>query len=380
MPMISILRIAACAISLLLAMPAGAQVISSKGMSTIVYEGRLDAAERQDAMHRANMSALEAYVADTWLAKAKVFASRRDEFSAKLDRLVLGSTVLSDSEDKKAKTYSVVVRTEINGALLRAELDGGSATAASAMGQRSLVTVLFMARMQDSVQAYQAREYSRADTQVAHNTSGSYSERTREGESIGSSSIGTSGSIDRNGSGRSNSSVITESGGSSTQRADKVAWKVTNAGEINAAMTGVFSGAGYEVVEAEYAEGASGGQLSVARIRKDFSEGDDLSSEVMRSTVAGVRTAEIPYLAIGTLDVGMRDRDPVTGNVRVYVTVTGKVLDVRGKFPRTVSSVGPVQFAGLGPDETVARTNALTIAAEKAAQTMVDELNVRAVH
>jgi hypothetical protein len=330
-------------------------------------------------MRRANLSALETYVADTWLAKAKLFAARRDELGGKLDRLLLGSTVLSESEDKKAKTYSVVVRTEINGSLLRAELDGGSANATASIAQRSLVTVLFMARMQDSVQAFQAREYSRADTKGSNNTSNTYSERTREGESIGSSSIGTSGSINRNGSGRANSSLITESGGSSTQRADKVAWKVTNAGEINAAMTGVFSGAGYEVVEAEYAEGASGGQLSVVRIRKDFSQGDDLSSEVLRSTVAGVRTADIPYLAIGTLDVGMRDSDPVTGNVRVYVTVTGKVLDVRGKFPRTVSSVGPVQFAGLGTTESVARTNALTIAAEKAAQTMVDELNVRAI-
>ena len=59
--------------------------------------------------------------------------------------------------------------------------------------------------------------------------------------------------------------------------------------------------------------------------------------------------------------------------------MTGKVLDVSGRFPKTVSSVGPVQFAGLGNTETVARNNALTLAAEKAAQTMVDELNVRAV-
>ena len=150
MSMISILRIATCAL-LFVAAPAGAQVVSSKGMSTIVYDGRLDPTERQDAMHRAKLSALEGYVADTWLAKAKVFAARRDELGAKLDRLVLGSTVLSELEDKKAKTYSVVVRAEINGALLRAELDGGSATAMVSVAQRSLVTVLFMARMQDSV-------------------------------------------------------------------------------------------------------------------------------------------------------------------------------------------------------------------------------------
>jgi hypothetical protein len=41
--------------------------------------------------------------------------------------------------------------------------------------------------------------------------------------------------------------------------------------------------------------------------------------------------------------------------------------------------VGPVQFAGVGETETIARTNALILAAEKAATVMVDELNVRAV-
>ena len=61
------------------------------------------------------------------------------------------------------------------------------------------------------------------------------------------------------------------------------------------------------------------------------------------------------------------------------MTVTGKVLDVRGRFPRTVSSVGPMQYAGTGPSETVARTNALQLAAEKAAQQMINELNVKAV-
>jgi hypothetical protein len=384
MPMNRILRtvcalVLSCA-ALLPALPAAAQVVSSKGMATVTYDGRLNAEDRQDAMRRANLSALEAHIAQSSLAKAKVFAARRDEFAAKLDRLVLGSVVLSESDDKKARTYSVVVRAEINDALLRAELDGGSATATTRQAERSLVTVLFVARMQDSVQSFKAREYNRADVKTSRQASGSYSERTTEGESIGAGSIGTSGSISRSGNGRDNASITTETGGSTTQRADKIAWKVTNASEINTAMTGVFSGAGYEVVEAEYAEGESGGQLSVARVRKEFSQGDDLSPEVMRATVSGVRNAGIPLLAIGTLDVGIRDTDPVSGNTRVSVTVTGKVLDVSGRFPRTISSVGPVQFAGLGQDETVARNNALKLAAEKAAQTMVDELNVRAVH
>ena len=144
-------------------------------------------------------------------------------------------------------------------------------------------------------------------------------------------------------------------------------------------MSGIFSAAGYEVVEAEYVEGESRGLLSLANIRQDFATGNDLSSQTLRNTADGIRTAGIPYLAYGTLDVGMRDRDPASGNVRVHVTVTGKVLDLTGRFPRTVTSVGPTQYAGLGSDESVARTNALREAAEKTAQLMTNELNVKQV-
>lgn len=360
-------------------LPAIAQVASSKGMATVTYAGKLKPEDRQAAQRKAVLTALEGYVAETSQAKVKAFALRRDEFAGKLDRLVLGSTVLSENDDRNARTYSVAVRAEINAALLRAELDAGSATATAPAASRSLLTMLFMARMQDSVQRFQDREYRRVDSKVSSSNRGRYTENTLEGESIGASAIGTSGSINRSGSGRANSSAVIESGGSTTGRADKVGWKVANAAEINTAMAGVFGNAGYEVVEAEYVESESGGQLSVARVRKGFSEGDDLSAELMRATAAGVRAAGIPYLAVGTLDVGLRDTDPVTGNIRVYVTVTGKVLDVSGRFPRTLSSVGPVQFSGLGPSETVARTNALSLAAEKAAQIMVDELNVRSV-
>lgn len=375
----NLLRGLALACALVVALPAAAQVVSSKGMASINYEGKLKPADRQAAVRKALFSALQAHVSESSVARAKVLSSRRDEFTGKLDQLVVGSTVLSENDNKDMRSYSVVVRADIDSALLRAELDGGAAIAAVSPGARSQMALVFVARMQDSVQSFEAREYRRVDAKARSTSSGSTVVRTEEGESIGASRIGTSDTISHNGSGRESFTGTVETGGSTTQKADKVAWKVTTAGEINSAMSGVLSGAGYEVVEAEYVEPQSGGLLSVARIRKDFSTGNDLSADVLRSTTSGTWRAGIPLLAYGTLDVGIRIRDEATGLVRVTVTVTGKVLDVSGRFPRTVSSVGPVQYAGIGDTETVARTNALTMAAEKAAMVMVDELNVRAV-
>ena len=353
-------------IALVVASPVAAQTASSRGTGSASYGLRLSADTRAQALNKAKVNALEAYIAETGAAKLRLFEARRAEFIGEIDRYVLSAVQLSDTEDKKAKTYTVTVRAEINTTLLQTKLDAGSVAGATA-AQRSLLTFLFMARSQDTVQSFHDKEYRRVDA------SSSYSENTREGDSFRGNSVSTNGSINQNGS------VSVTSGGSTTARADNITWKVANAAEVNTAMTGAFSAAGYEVVESEYVEGESRGLLSIERIRKDFSTGNDLAPATLRDTANGIRAANIPYIAVGTLDVGMRDRDPASGNTRVFVTVTGKVLDVTGRFPRTVSSVGPVQFSGTGPNETVARTNALQLAAEKAAQQMINELNVKAV-
>lgn len=362
-----------------LAPPALAQTASAKGMGRVDYEGRLDPEERREAQRKATFAAIESHLAATSPTAMRAFAQRRQQFEGQVDRYVLGSAILDETEDKSAKTYAVVVRADINVALLQADIDAGSATASVAPGQRSLMALVFVARAQSSAQAFQDKVYQRVDATVDGDVSATYSESTSEGERISGNRVDTDGSRNEGLAVRGAVSETRTSGGSVTRKAEQVQWQVSNTNEINSAMIGVLGQAGYEVVEGEYVEGESGGQMSLARIRSDYSTGEDISPEALRGTVAGVRNAGIPLLAYGTLDVGVRDTDPVTGQPRVYVTVNGKVLDVAGRFPRNVSSVGPIQFSGIGPTETVARTNALAMAAEQAAQMMADQLNARGV-
>ena len=170
-------------------------------------------------------------------------------------------------------------------------------------------------------------------------------------------------------------SLTTETGGSSTQKSDDTTWRLIPAQSLNAQFTGVFAKAGFDVVEAAYVEPQSKGLLSVKSIERDYETGNDLSPETLRNTAQGLKNAEIPYLALGTLDVGTKDQDPSTGLVRVYVTVSGKILDLNSRFPKVVSSVGPVQFARTGPTEAVAQTNALKLAADSAARELVSQIN-----
>jgi hypothetical protein len=85
----------------------------------------------------------------------------------------------------------------------------------------------------------------------------------------------------------------------------------------------------------------------------------------------------VNYFAVGTLDVGLNDVDPVTGNQRVHVSVRGQVWDISKKLPRRIASVGPVQYAGLGPDPEVAMRNALRLSASQSAKVIVDQLNAK---
>jgi hypothetical protein len=361
--------------------PAVAETPSVKGMASVPYQRKPDAGVRQQALAAAKLNALERYVADSNAARMRVFDEKRTQIAAAVDSYILGATVLSESDDKDAHTYSLVIRADVNGTRLQNALGAStSAPAASTSGQGNLITFLFMARMQDSVKTYQDHVYQRADVHGSGSHSSNRHEQTTESESIGASSIGTGDRIRSNTSEHSDMTMVAESGGSVTRKADKIDWTVTPSSEIDTAMSGVFSDAGFQVVEAEYVESESHGLLSIAAVRKDFSKSDELAPATMRNTANGVRAAGIGYLAEGTLDVGIRDTDPVSGNVRVFVTVTGKVLDVSGRFPRTLSSVGPVQFAGLGPSETVARTNALKLAAESAARQMADELTAKGIH
>jgi len=95
----------------------------------------------------------------------------------------------------------------------------------------------------------------------------------------------------------------------------------------------------------------------------------------MQSIALGMRNAQNPYIAPGTLDLSIVDRDPATGLMRVAVTVNARVLDVTQPVPDTIASIGPVQYAGVGPTEDEARTNALKLAANNAARELTSQLS-----
>ena len=381
-----IIRLLTAIVLLAMASTATAQAVSAKGIANVSLNGGLTPEIRSAAMREASINALDRYFAEGNQSNASNYDLIRDDMVAEIERYVLSVAVLSEDIDgqsidtmRDATTglYTVVVRANINANRVNNELRSQSVIANTADRDKSLLTFVFVARQQVSVQRFDDKVYKRTDMQAKMDGSANIQNRVSESENISANAITLDDSQSVKGNANLNSTVAVTTGGSTTTKADVVQWDVTRASEVNSVMSGIFSTAGYEVVEAEYLEEDSGGLINLADIQADYGTGDDLSSATKRNLASGVKGLDIPYVALGTLDVGMKDTDPVTGLTRVHVIVSGKVLDVSGRFPRTASSVGPVQFAGIGNDETVARTNALKMAAEAAAKQLTDELNDR---
>ena len=156
-------------------------------------------------------------------------------------------------------------------------------------------------------------------------------------------------------------------------KASEISWAVSNVRDIDQTITGVLTDRGMEVVPSEYID-----NLDLVSVRNDFGSNDDLAPETLRALVSAVKANGISMLLLGTLDTELTDQDPISGLPRSHVMVNGRILDVTGKFPRVISSIGPIQFSAIGSTETVAKTNAMKSAASEAATRLVDDYALRA--
>jgi hypothetical protein len=148
---------------------------------------------------------------------------------------------------------------------------------------------------------------------------------------------------------------------------------------MNATMSQVFSDSGFEVYDYRDVSAQCGG-VAPESVYKVFSTSDILSRELRKSAFDAAKRCTANTFATGTLDIGLQDTDPVTGQRRVYVSVRAQVNDVSGPLPRLLASVGPVQYSGLGPDQQVAMRNALINAASEAAKEISNQLKSKGLN
>jgi hypothetical protein len=384
------LLIAACGIH------AQAQVHQARGQFAVNYKdqiGTFDKKEapakvKQQAQQEAAIKAVEAYYAEAGQAESSNFDAIRSKILQDRGRYILESTVIAEDDNKKDFKYTVIVRASLNVANLRNAVQANSAVGRAAESEKSMLSFIFVSRQVASEKTFDDRVYKRAEATVAvsgnasRQETNSTKERTSESESVKKSQIDTHGSKvqqrdDKLSVDASMKAVATsETGGSTTRKASETAWRLLPSANLNQLFVATFTQAGYDVVEAAMVESD---KFKVSDIEDDYKSGNDLQPKTLRSIASGMKEASVPYVALGTLDVGLPAKDPQTGMTRVDVTVNAKVWDVTKTIPRTRSAVGPAVYSGVGPSEDVARINALKSAANSAAQELSSRMTTMAM-
>jgi hypothetical protein len=343
-----------------------AQEVSAKGMGTYTYEERFKkknlSSYQNLAKENAIKSAWKRFVASMPQAKQLVYQPVESEFTRDLSRYVVNTEILDQSHDKNTKTVEVMVRISINSAAVDIALNMNSAVQKVA-GEGSMFSFVFIAREVSSQKSF-------ADKVTTI-------EQSKKESLASEEAVVNGGSITASESSSSFSKNVT--GGSTERKADKVNYVVASAQDIDASMGEVLASAGYEVIDYGDVVSACGG-AEPDDIRAEFSQSDDMSRQTRQFAIAGARDCEIAYFATGTIDIGLNDTDPVSGNQRVYVSVRGQVWDIRKRLPKKVASVGPVQFSGLGAGQAVAKRNALILAAKQAGESLVSQMNAKGLY
>jgi hypothetical protein len=350
---------------LLVSTSALAEGVRQQGLGQVTYSswGNPSAEVKREAVEKAKLSAIQKYTASFSTAQMIDFEKIRATVESDLDRYIPEYRILDDDLDKDAKRYSVVIEALINTSLIEIELQKVSAVQKAPADEKSYLCFVFVAREVKSRKSYDARRTERV---VEETSTDEQEEAHVEGDQMGFA-------------GESSKDTRRTTGGSALQKSDEFEYDVSQGGEseINSAMTPVFTTAGFEVVDADYLKDETSGLVDVERFREDFRFGNDISGSTKRDAVQGCRSSGVQYFAIGTLDVGAKDIDPVSGLTRVYVSVNGKIIDLQGRLPKTVASIGPVQYSGLGSDQNVARRNALLLAGENAAKDLTSQLRAK---
>jgi len=338
--------------------------VEVKGLGTYQYNGGMFASskptdkEKAGALAAAKAAAWKSFVAGLDSSEQRVISAHETDLFADPDKFIIDMVTLDTYKDKENKRLEVVVRVAFNDEAVNQAVQsasGGSGTqSAGNNGSRdSHFTFLFMARKATSVRQFDAR----------------YTDVTK-----------TDSAIVISADGGTSTTLMSERGGSNLTQEDAVTFAVTSSRDIDSAMGDVLTSSGIDYVSYDDVVATCNG-IPRSAFENEYVISDELSPQTRTGIIKASQACDVRYLATGTVDTGLPKVDPVTGNQRVYVSVRAELWDINKdqKLPRKVGSVGPKQYAGLGPNAAVASRNALNSAAQQTAKELRDQLVAKGI-
>jgi hypothetical protein len=296
--------------------------------------------ERKPTIEKAKKNAWNSFTATFNQARMNQYKKIENEFTDKLDNFITEVSVLDSSSNTDLNTCDILVRIKINEVAVNSKLSEKSAIGSVESGEGSTISFIFVGRQITSSKSFDEK---RVNIKSVEETKTTYKATT---------------------------------GGSTERKSAIEKYDVIATTDFDSALNTVLTDGGFEV--SEYADVFSNcGGESLANIKSEFSKSDEISPASRKKAIDAAKKCDVRYFSIGFMNVSVPDKDPVSGNERVFVSVNGRVDDIAKKLPKRVASVGPIQYSGLGPDQNTARRNALQKAATEAGKIIVDQLNAK---
>jgi len=309
--------------------------------------------EKEAAIRAAKVEIIRMHIQSSDSARHANLKGIEPQLVANPDGFLSNFNILGDDTDRKSKTYTVAVVADVN----EAEINRILAVQAP-QTHKLPISMVVVSRRQTLVKEIGPK--------VA---TGSTEMKTTEDSTAQTTTAGKSSVVQAS---KTQTAAFTES--AVTLSSDSIIYDVASAQEVDAAISGVLGDRGFKVVPADTLTEMTGGLFDVKRLIRDFRMGNDIAPETKRDAVKGCQKVEMPFFGYGTLTIGVKQKDDVSGKWKVNVLIVAEVWDVREKFASKVAAVGPVQYQDIGDSQTQAENNALTGAANRAAQLVSDKL------
>lgn len=341
--------------------------ISSKGVGTIQMKGSDPTnLETEEAKNLAIESAWKSYTSKFNASKMKQYMLIKDEIESTRSEYIISSEVINNIIDQGTKTLKTVVKIKINDVALNVKFSTFSAAGQTVSGENSGIVGLFIIRELESRRSFDEKKVKISATKDAKSAT----------ESMGSTDSIETESFSKK-----------ESGGSTTQKSDKLSYKkasnTISPDVIADNMNDVLGDFMFEVTEYDEFSADYNAPERIS-LETEFIESNKLSRDNKKAVSnmmkeIRIEEPEFKYLLTTTLDSDQAFVDPTSGNKKVVVNINARIQSFEKKRPKTVASFTTQAF-GMGPNEKSAATSALKNAVQLTAKTLVDKMNAKGLN
>lgn len=352
------------------------QTVTEKGIGTVELDRSTcrdgkpaDRNKQLDAIEKAKISAWEKYTSTFTSEKISTYENLSS--SSPHNEFIIDYVVLSSDCSKSDRTFTVVIRANINEAKLNNALrssSGSSQTQKNLQGQG--IVVLVVPRKTTEAKSFDARV-----------TKQSMTKNSLEADEI---IIADENSTSITESSTQRQSVTT--GGSSSSKATQRTYEIGDINDANAQINNVLAPLGMRTFNAARLESMAqryGYEPFLNEVLNQFSgKAGDLGANIspqkqneIIDIIIDVGQGRLNYFLLGTVDYSVPRDDPDTGAKKSDVLVNIQLFRIDDFFgAESVASVGPEIKSAFGETDVLAQTAALKKAFVEATNSLIFKL------